>query len=366
VQENSQEDGRKAKKPRQGEEEDSKEGSDEEDRESEESDNESLGREEISMPKEGHKISLLKCEEGKGKGSVWSAFFCEPQYKHWCTLLGAPNDQRLRSVVAWCKRNPGQECSLAKGSTDAGCAMLTSGIDGVAHGPPKRTSSLHQADGYCSSNAFVLGVPSLSEAQRGALMAESKSHMRNEEFAKLVNATTGFHLQKYVQRLDTYEEFNRAILMRGGQYMASPIMTDGTNSHHIFIDIDRQLVHDPAHPSATTGSGIPMDNRGWVKQLGDWETWHVSDVREVISNDALHDMVDCPICNTAFQPAKKVRYCRNNHATHEDGKRHKAAIRALSRTEEFEKDRMAALWRTEEFEKDRRSQPEEYNKESKI
>ena len=77
-----------------------------------------------------------------------------------------------------------------------------------------------------------------------------------------------------------------------------------------------------AHPSATTGSGIPMDNRGWVKQLGDWETWHVSDVREVISNDALHDMVDCHICNTAFQPAKKVRYCRNNQATHEDGKRH--------------------------------------------
>ena len=75
MQENSQEDGRKAKKPRQGEEEDSKEGSDEEDRESEEGDNESLGREEISMPKEGHKISLLKCEEGKGKGSVWSAFF---------------------------------------------------------------------------------------------------------------------------------------------------------------------------------------------------------------------------------------------------------------------------------------------------
>ena len=42
VQENSQEDDRKAKKPMQGEEEDSKEGSDEEDRESEESDNESL------------------------------------------------------------------------------------------------------------------------------------------------------------------------------------------------------------------------------------------------------------------------------------------------------------------------------------
>ena len=65
-------------------------------------------------------------------------------------------------------------------------------------------------------------------------MAESKSRnvmiMRDEEFAKLVNATTGFHLLKYVQRLVTYEESNRAILMRGGQYTASPIMTDGTNS----------------------------------------------------------------------------------------------------------------------------------------
>ena len=211
------------------------EGSDEEDGESEESykerQEESEGTEEISMPKEGHKISLLKCEEVKGKGSVWSVFFCEPQYKQWCTLRGAPmaNERRLRSVVMWCRRNPGRECSLAKGSTDAGCAMFRSGTDGVAHGPPQRTGSLYQANGYCSSNAFVLGVPSLSEAQRGAFMSESKSHMRDEEFAKLINATTGFHLPKYVQRVDTYEDFNRAILMCGDQYMASPVRTDGNN-----------------------------------------------------------------------------------------------------------------------------------------
>ena len=117
--------------------------------------------------------------------------------------------------------------------------------------------------------------------------------------------------------------------MRGGQYVASPNMRDGTVSHHIFIDVDRQVVHDPAHPSAEVGSGIPMDNRGWTKQLGDWETWHVCDVQEVVANVSLYDMVACNVCNSAFQPAKEVRYCRNNQATHENGKRHKAAIRAL-------------------------------------
>ena len=84
--------------------------------------------------------------------------------------------------------------------------------------------------------------------------------MLDVEFAKLVNETTGLHLTHYVERLGTYEEFNRAILMRGGQYMVSPTMRDGTVSHHIFIDVDRQVVHDPAHPSAEVGSGIPMDN----------------------------------------------------------------------------------------------------------
>ena len=84
--------------------------------------------------------------------------------------------------------------------------------------------------------------------------------------------------------IDTCEEFNRAILMRGGQYMASPIMRDGTVSHHIFIDVDRQVAHDPAHPSAEVGSGMLMDSRGWTKQLGDWEAWHVCDVQEVVVN----------------------------------------------------------------------------------
>ena len=86
VQENSQEDDRKAKKPMQGEEEDSKEGSDEEDRESEESDKESEedseGREEISMPKEScamrgqagdiciHRPALPKSRPGLGKTNV--------------------------------------------------------------------------------------------------------------------------------------------------------------------------------------------------------------------------------------------------------------------------------------------------------
>ena len=82
VQRDSQECGRKAKKPRQGEEEDINEGSVEEHGESDkESEEELEGKDEISMPKEVHKFSLLKCEEVKRKGSVWSAFFCEPQYK---------------------------------------------------------------------------------------------------------------------------------------------------------------------------------------------------------------------------------------------------------------------------------------------
>ena len=93
----------------------------------------------------------------------------------------------------------------------------------------------------------------------------------------------------------------------------------------------RQVVHDPSHPSAEVGSGIPMDNRRWTKQLGDWETCHVCDVPEVVANDSLHDMVACYVCNSAFQPAKEVRYCSNNgyQARHENGKCQKTAIRAL-------------------------------------
>ena len=67
--------------------------------------------------------------------------------------------------------------------------------------------------------------------------------MLDGQFAKLVNETTGLHLPHYVERLDPYEEFKRAILMRSGQYMSSPIVKDGTVSHHIFIDVDRQVVH---------------------------------------------------------------------------------------------------------------------------
>ena len=136
VQVDSQEDGQKAKKPRQGEEEDSKEGSDEEDEASEESDKESdkesQGRDEISMPKEGHQISKLKCVEIKGRGRVWRAFFCEVKCRQWCKLDAAPSEHALRKAVAACRRNPGKEQSLHKGSTDAGCAMPGSGTGGVA------------------------------------------------------------------------------------------------------------------------------------------------------------------------------------------------------------------------------------------
>ena len=317
---------RKHQEGSESEEDDNSDSESEEEEESSESEEEAPS---MDMPQTGHKISRLKCEETKGRARAWWAFFCEPEYRQWCKLDAAPNERALRKVVTACRSNPGKEQSLAKGSADANSAMLGSRTDGVAYGSPQRAGSLYQTNGYCSSNAFLLGVSSLTKAQRCGLIAGSKSHMMDGEFAKLVNDTTGLHLVRYVERLDTYEEFNRAILMRGGQYMASPIMKDGTESHHIFIDVDRQVVHDPAHPSAEAGSGIPMDSRGWTKELGDWETWNVCDVREVVANVSLYDMVACNVCNSAFQPAKAVQYCRNNQATHENGKRHKAAIRAL-------------------------------------
>ena len=250
---------------------------------------------------------------------MWCAFFCEVTYRQWCKLDAALSDHALRKAVAACRCRPGKEQSLPKGSTDARCAMPVSGTDIVACGSPRRTGSLYQSDGYCSSNAFLLGVAALAPAQRDALIAGSTSHMLDGEFAKLVNETTGLHVTHYVERLDTmsYAEFNRTILMCGGQYRTSPIMRDGTDSHHIFIDVDRQVVHDPARPSAEVGSGTPMDNRGWTKQLGDWETWHVCDVREVVANDSLRDMVACYVCNPAFRPEKQVRYCRNTRVRHE-------------------------------------------------
>ena len=164
---------------------------------------------------------------------------------------------------------------MAKGSADANSAR--SRTDGAAYGSPQRTGSIYQTNGYCSSNAFLLGVSSLTEAQRCGLIAGSKSHMPDGELTERVSDATGLHLLHYAERLDADGEFNRAILMRGGQYMASLVMKDGTESHHIFIDVDRQAVHDPAHLSAEVNSSIPMDSRGWTsldEGLDDYETWH--------------------------------------------------------------------------------------------
>ena len=262
---------------------------------------------------------------------MWCAFFCEVTYKQWCKLDAALSDHALRKAVAACRCRPGKEQSLPKGSTDARFVMLGSGTNSAACGSPWRTGSLYQSDGYCSLNAFLLGAASLAPAQSNALIAGSTSLMLNGEFVKLVNEATGLHLTHYAEQLDTmsYVEFNCAILMHSGQYMASPIMQDGAVSHQIFIDVDRQVVHDPAHQSSEVGSGIPMNNCGWMKQLGNWETWHVCDVQEVATNDYLHDMVACYVCNSTFQPAKEVPYCRNDQAKHENGKCHRAASWAL-------------------------------------
>ena len=136
---------------------------------------------------------------------MWWGFFCELEvtYRQWCKLDAAPSDHALRKAVAACRRRPGKEQSLPKGSTDARCAMPGSGTDGVACGSPRRAGSLYQSDGYCSSNAFLLGVASLAPAQRDALIAGSTSHMLDGEFAKLVNEATGLHLTHHVERLDT-------------------------------------------------------------------------------------------------------------------------------------------------------------------
>ena len=62
-----------------------------------------------------------------------------------------------------------------------------------------------------------------------------------------------------------YEEFNRAILMRGGQYTAPLIMRDGAVSQHTSVGVDRRAVHDPVRPSVEVGSGALVDSPGWTK-----------------------------------------------------------------------------------------------------
>ena len=150
------------------------------------------------VPQEGQTNSKLRCEETNGRAHVWWAFLCEVKYRQWCKLDAVPSEHALRKAVAACRRNPRKEQSLPNGSTDARCAMLRSGTDGVACRSPWRTGSLYQSDGYmtlyCSSNAFLLGVASLAQAQRDALIAGSTSHMLDGEFAKLVNETTSLHL----------------------------------------------------------------------------------------------------------------------------------------------------------------------------
>ena len=152
------------------------------------------GKRKVAMP-EGHNKSKLRCEETncKGRARVWWAFFCEHKYRQWCKLDAAPIEHVLRNTVAACRRSPGKEQSLPKGSTDARCAMLGSRTDGVVCGSPRRTGSRYQSNGYCSSNAILLGDAPLAQAQRDALIAGATSHiiiMLNGEFAKLVNETT--------------------------------------------------------------------------------------------------------------------------------------------------------------------------------
>ena len=132
-------------------------------------------------------MSKLKCVELKGRGRtrVWSALFYEPEHKQWYTLQGTPNEGALRSVVMQCRRNPGGEGTLVKGSSSA---MLGSRTDGAADGSPQRTGSLHQTNGYFSSNAFLLVGSCLTEAQRRSLTAGSKSHLLDMEFVKVVSS----------------------------------------------------------------------------------------------------------------------------------------------------------------------------------
>ena len=146
------------------------------------------------------------------------------------------------------------------GSIDAKCAMLGPRANGMACKSPQRTGSLYQSDGHCSSDAFLLSMASLAPAQCNAPIARSTLHRPDGEFVELVNETTKLHLSHYAGQLGTHEEFRCAILMHGGQYVASPIMRDKAAPHHIIIDGDVQVVHDPTHPSTEVCSGIPMDN----------------------------------------------------------------------------------------------------------
>ena len=154
---------RKHQEGSESEEDDNSDSESEEEEESSESEEEAPS---MDMPQTGHKISKLKCEETKGRARAWWAFFCEPEYRQWCKLDATPNESALRKAVTACRRNPGKEQSLAKGSADANSAMLGSRTDGVAYGSPQRAGSLYQTNGYCSSNAFLLGVSSLTKAQR--------------------------------------------------------------------------------------------------------------------------------------------------------------------------------------------------------
>ena len=72
------------------------------------------GRRKFPCPSlEGHRISKLKCVEIKGRGHDWSALFCDPEHKQWCTLKGKPNESALRSMVTQCRRNPGKDSEHA-------------------------------------------------------------------------------------------------------------------------------------------------------------------------------------------------------------------------------------------------------------
>ena len=171
----------------------------------------------------------------------------------------------------------------------------------------------------CGSFALVLSLDNaISSTQRQLFLENSDEFMLYEEIANITSKFLNHQLVYYESCINTQEEFESKIINIGGHFLCSPVLEDQTLNHLIFIDTICMLVFDASHQNAKIGQGIDMKNDGWQKEVQEWDTWRLVDVRMVVANHS-HNLVSCA-CGAQF------RMDEEQAQMHIKGKKHKRAM----------------------------------------
>lgn len=265
---------------------------------------------------EEHLISKLKVST---RGGVWKAFFVREQA--WFDLEGQPKEKELERAVLKCRRasNRGLEVNTPKGAaipSSVSAKPIVSTVE--SHGPRLHDGSLHSTTGFCGTNAVLLGLGGVLTPQQQADFSDtSLPYMLLEELADLMHRTTKHSLVHYIGSISTQLQFENKIMEVGGNFLCSPLLHDGTSNHLVFIDADKKILYDPAHESSKTGVGIDMSRRAWIKEIPEWKTWNLVDVRLVVATASLNGSVLCACGKSVPESQMQV---------HVSGRKHRAAM----------------------------------------